>query len=386
LREAHTVSARRTLPTGIRKTTDGWQAYVWIADHAHPKGGYQASRRFAPDATISEMKAWRMKRKLKVIDGERRDTFADEARVYLARDKVQRMPTSKERHNHIRQWMVRFGDRDRHDIAPYEIQEALDAMRRTMSAGSVNKRRTALMDLWTVLDGRHQANPVKATRAYPEPEPEPRAPAMSAVLKILAAMPAKTDYGRKCRARVRVIAWTGWPHAILKQITEDMLDLKHARAYVPGRSKGKGSPARWLPLLPEAVRALKEFHKEDAYGPFSNSSLHKRFKTARDVLHLPHVRPYDFRHFFGTLIATVTCDERAVQDLMLLRTVEMARRYTRAATDPRTQAAVKDVAKELPGLLKAAERVGRIGRVSRVVESPSVPERDIKRQRTARIA
>lgn len=369
--------------TGIRKVPGGWQAYVWVKDATHKRGGYQASRRFPPETTVSEMKSWRMRRKLKVIDSERRDTFADDARAYLERDKVQRMPTVKERTLHTQEWVARFGHRIRAELAPHEIQAALDGLRSKMAAGSVNKRRTALMDLWTTLDGRHQANPVKATRAYPEPEPEPRAPAMSAVLKILGEMPAETEYARKCRARMRVIAWTGWPHAVLKQIDEACLDLKHKRAFVPGRQKGKGSPARWLPLLPQAVAALKEFHKEEAYGTFSNSSLHKKFKGARDRLKLPHVRPYDFRHFFGTLIATVTRDERAVQDLMLLRTVAMARRYTKAATDPRTQAAVNDVARQMPGLLKEA---GRIGRVSRVSVTLSEPERAGRTKKTRRIA
>jgi integrase len=357
---------------GIRKTATGWQAYVWVVDATRAKGGYQASRRFPPATTISEMKQWRMKRRLKVIDAERRETFADDAETYLQRDKVVKMPTTKERERHIREWVARFGDWERKDIQPHQIQAALDAMRATMAAGSVNKRRTALMDLWTTLDGRHQANPVKATKPYDEPRPTPRAPSMTDVLQIIERMPIETEYARKCQARIRVIAWTGWPHKILKQLEPEDIDWKAKRAYVHERTKGKGSPARWVPLLPQAVKALKVFDAADAFGHFSNSSLHKKFKGARDAMELPHVRPYDFRHFFGTLIATITRDERAVQELMLLRTPAMARRYTEAATNPRTQAAVQDVARRLPGLLKAA---GRIGRVSRVSSTLTEPER-----------
>lgn len=345
---------------GIRRVPKGWQAYVWVVDATHKNGGFQASARFPPETTISEMKAWRMKRKLNVLDVVPVETFADDAAAYLARDKVQRMPTRQERESHIQEWVTVFGRRDRKDIQPYEIQAALDRLRAKYEPATVNKRRTALMDLWTVLDGRHQANPVKATTAYAEPTPEARAPALSDVLRILHEMPSSTDYATKCRARIRVIAWTGWPHAVLKRIQPSDLHLHRSMAFVPARRKGQGAPARWLPLLPEAVAALRAFKKADAFGPFSNSSLHKRFKKVRDRLKLPHVRPYDFRHFFGTLIATITRDERAVQDLMLLETVEMARRYTKAATDPRTQAAVADVAKRLPGLMKAARRLGRV--------------------------
>lgn len=361
------VPARRgKLPTGIRRTATGWRAYVWVKDPTKPKGGYQAQRRYPPDTPLTTMREWRMKAKLGILeDEEPASGFADDAREYLSRDKVQKMPTCDERHRHIAEWIAVFRDRDRHAIQPQDIQKVLDRLRSQMSAGSVNKRRTALMDLWTILDGRHQANPVKATKEYAEPEPEPRAPELALVLKILKAMPTKTDYGRKCQARLAVIAWTGWPHTIVKQLEPtDLPHWKKGSAFVKRRKKGKGARARWLPLLPEAVKALRAFHKADAYGPFSNSTLHKRLTAVCVALKVGHVRPYDFRHFFGTLIATITRDERAVQELMLLSTVEQARRYTAAATDPRVQAAVAEVADRLPGLRKAAGRIGRVSRPS----------------------
>lgn len=372
---------------GIEQTATGWRAYIWIVDPSHPKGGYQTSRRFPANATVSEMKQWRNRRKYGEPDDEDAATFTEDALSYLQREKVKQMPSRKDRERQIRRWIAAFGTRTRASIGPSDIDRVLDQLRGRYAASSVNGHRTALMDLWTTLDGRHAANPVKASRKYAEPEPEPRAPALSAVLKIIKAMPTNSDYARKCRARIQVIAWTGWPHAVIRKVTEDALDLKHARAYVAGRRKGTGAAARWLPLLPEAVKALKEFHKEDAYGPFSNGSLHRKFKKARAAVHLSHVRPYDFRHFFGTLIATITRDERAVQDLMLLSTAKMVQRYTRAATDPRTQAAVRDVAKELPTLLRDARRIagragGRVGRVSLGQRSASVRKRPRQQRKT----
>lgn len=324
-----------------------------------------------------------MKAKYGLLDDDEQEPasgFADDARDYLSRDKVLKMPTCAERARHIGEWVAVFGNRERDHIQPHEIQRELDRMRALLSAGSVNKRRTALMDLWTILDGRHQANPVKATKEYEEPEPEPRAPELALVLKILKAMPTQTDYAKKCKARLQVIAWTGWPHTIVKQLeSSDLRYWKQGTAFVKRRKKGKGARARWLPLLPEAVKALREFHKVDAYGTFSNSSLHKRLTAVCKELKVGRVRPYDFRHFFGTLIATITRDERAVQELMLLSTVEQARRYTAAATDPRVQAAVEEVAVKLPSLRKAA---GRIGRISRVGAVSSGPERstELKKQ------
>ena len=87
----------RELPAGIRKIPEGFEAYVWVSDPSRPKRGYQASRRFPPDTSIAEMKQWRMKRKLKLAEVEPVTTFAEDAREYLSREKVKRMPTARQR-------------------------------------------------------------------------------------------------------------------------------------------------------------------------------------------------------------------------------------------------------------------------------------------------
>jgi integrase len=363
------------LPTGIRETATGWQTYVWVADPTHPKRGFQDHKNWPKNAAFSEMKAWRVKRKLNLPEtlDDVGTTFAEDARDYLQRDKVLKMPTCDERHRHIGEWVAIFVRRDRKTIQPHEIQKALDGMRSRMSAGSVNKRRTALMDLWTTLDGRHQANPVKAAPAYPEPHPEPRAPSLANVLDVIDAMQDRTDYGKKCKARLQVIAWTGLPHAMMKQLEET--DYPHwlkGTAFIKRRDKGKGAPPRWLPLLPEGIAALKAFHKADAYGHFSNSSFYRRVKDACKRAGVPRIRPYDMRHFFLTMVAVLTGDDRAVMQLGLISTPSIAKRYTEAATDPRTQAAVAQMAKKLPSLKRAVRKC----RISPPILNPSEPERD----------
>lgn len=361
----------KELPTGIRETPTGYQTYVWVKDPTRTRGGYQASKRWPKTASLAEMKQWRPKRKYAHPETVSPDatTFSEDVRDYTFRDKVQRMPTCDERCRHMDEWVAIFGHRARATIQPHEIQKALDRMRGHLSAGSVNKRRTALMDLWTTLDGKHQANPVKGTRAYEEPTPEPRAPAFLTVLQIIDAMPTKTDYGKKCKARLQVLAWTGWPHKIIKQLEpSDLEHWKRGEAFVKRRKKGKGARARWLPLLPEAVHALLEFHKADAYGYFSNSSLHTRVAATCDRLELPHLRPYDLRHFFLTLVAITTRDERAVMELGMISTLKTARRYTEAATDPRVNAALQQVAGHV------AARLAELAESRRVSLSPNVSE------------
>ena len=235
------------LPSGIRKTATGYQTYVWRKDPTKPKGGYQPSKRWPSTATMAEMKSWQKEQVLRgthpELFAEQDDaatTFAEDARDYLKRDKVLKMPTRFQREQHIEEWIVIFGRRERATIEPQQIKAELDKLRAKMSAGSVNKRRTALMDLWTTLDGRHQANPVKATDAYEEPTPEPRAPELANVLKLIRGMRTDTEYARLCQARVEVITWTGWPHAMIKQLEPaDAHYWKQGRAYVGRRKKGK---------------------------------------------------------------------------------------------------------------------------------------------------
>jgi integrase len=373
--------------TGIRKTPKGWQAYVWVPDPTHPKGGFQASRRFPPETATGVMKAWRVQRRKNRPEDQPLTTFAEDARDYLNREKVKQMPTTDERVRHIGEWIAVFGHRDRSTIEPHEIQKALDEMSGRMAPGSVNKRRTALMALWTTLDGRHKANPVKATHDYEEPAPEPRAPSLARVLKIINGMPTQTDFAQKCKARIQVIAWTGWPHKIVKQL--EPADYEHwqkGEAFVKRRMKGKGARARWLPLLPEAKKALKAFHRSDAYGHFSNSTLHKRVTATCTRLKEPPIRPYDLRHFFLTLVAVLTRDERAVMELGLISTPEIARRYTEAATDPRTQAALRQVAGKLPGLKSAALKALKKGLSPAKTDSATALPRKAKLQKTRRKA
>jgi integrase len=360
-------SSSRERLTGERRTkTGGYQTYVWRRDPTLPKGGRQVSRNWPTTSTTAERKGWRKEQQLRGTHPElfvepdtAATTFAEDARDYLRTEKVQRMPTVKERTKHIEEWIEVFDRRERASIDPIEIKQALDSLLPTHAASSLNHRRTALMDLWTVLDGRHKANPVKAVPTYHEPDPEPRAPALVDVLTLLDGISTETDYSRKCRARLKVITWTGWPHAVIKQLEpSDRADWQKGRAYVRGRRKGrKGAKPRWLPLLPQAQEALREFHRTRAYGHFSNSSLWRKVDQANRRLKLTHIRPYDLRHFFGTLIATLTQDERAIMELMLVTSPKVIRRYTEAATNPRVRAAVTAVAKRVPGLLAGVRKV-----------------------------
>jgi integrase len=269
-------------------------------------------------------------------------SFETDADTYLAA--VESMPSYTDREYHIRLWAETFRGRDRNTVTALEIRTQLERWRRSLSASSCNKRRTALMSFYTKLNGKSGYNPVRDVEAYPE-YPEMRSQHPYTILRILACMaPSKT------RARLRVILCTGWPHAQLKRLKPEHLDLTRGRAFVTPRRKGKGRAGTWLPLLPAAVDALREFIKWDCFGDeWSHTAMgtmfaraQKKLNAHRAKLGLPavSVRPYDIRHTFGTALARRITDERALQELMLHSRPEQTRRYTEAATHDRIERAL----------------------------------------------
>jgi integrase len=332
-----------TLPTGIVRTPYGFRAYVRVDGHLYP-------RRFPPTATVKEMVAWRETQRVLVRHGLAQPavaagvSFRAQVRTYLAGR--QSMPSYADRELHMLDWAKAFGDRDPASVTAPEIRIVIERLRTRLKPGSCNKRRSALMSFYTAINGRSGYNPVRDVPKYQE-ETEPRAQSFGTIYRLLALMPAS-----KTRARLRVLLWTGWPHAQIRKLEPSHLDLAHARAWVTARRKGKGKAGGWLPLLRGAVVALRAFVAADAFGPFSTSAMHISFRRALKKLNQRRarfghyalkIRPYDLRHSFGTMLAERQTDDRAIQEMMRHSTPQQTLRYTEAATSARVAAAVAKI-------------------------------------------
>jgi integrase len=338
----------RTLPSGKR------QAFVKI-------NGRFYSQTFDAGTNLRDLHNWREDKRVEIRTGAKvptidpsEPTFLEDVRRYLQLRRS--MPTYGTREQHLYAWADYFGRRPRSSITAQLIRQRLEQLLADGYApGSVNRERTALMSLWTVLDGKSARNPVRDVPKYREPSGEPRALSMMTAYRILACMrPSKT------RTRLRVLLWTGWPHKQIGQLRPEHLKLKEGRAYVTARKKGGGIRGAWLPLVPGAVRALTLFDAEDCYTPvpepgekpqpFSSSSMRHAFLLALGKLNAHRARlklrpivarPYDFRHSFGTWLALETDgQERVVQTMMMHATAEQSRRYTEAATTPLVDQAI----------------------------------------------
>jgi integrase len=335
----------------LRQTGSGWQKYCRVA-------GRFCQEHTPERPSVLDVRNWVRAQHMSDEPPKptsRGNVFQRDVATYL--DSVTDMPTYSDREFHMLWWAAIFKGRKRNTITPLEIKTALAKLRETHSPSSCNKRRTALMSFYTAMNGRSGYNPVRDVPKYQEDE-EPRDQRMWTAYRILALMrPSQT------RARLRVILWTGWPHAQLKRLKPAHLDLAHARAFVTPRRKGKGRKGVWLPLLPGAVIALRDFVKWDCFTPFdekrqclvpfSNSAMHSSFARAVAKFNAHRARfghppidahPYDLRHSFGTMFAERTEDERALQEAMMHSRAEQSRRYTQRATERRVATAFAQVA------------------------------------------
>lgn len=336
---------RRT--RGQRYDRYGVRAYVKV-------GGVQRERRFprgTPDSTIRE---WRDAERVR-LRAERpaagpRGTFASDAGRYLKA--VAAMPSWKDRQRDIGAWLPQFGARARHSIQPWEIRAQLDAwLLDGLAPSTVRHRRTALAQLWSVLDGRNAPNPVRSVPQPRDREPMPRGFSLELGRRILDAMP---DRGQAVRGetrsrvnlsklRLRVILETGIPHAQVATIQPDHFNASRRLLIVLARRKGRGTVPRLLPLTragADAVAALLEAH---APATWSRSSMRYAFRRACARVQaelekegievdLSGLRPYDLRHAWATEVSLRTNGNiRTVAAMLGHAQTKTAERYALAA-------------------------------------------------------
>ncbi len=245
-------------------------------------------------------------------------SFSADVETYLGR--VSAMPTYQQRAAHLALWAKELGrDRPRHSITAEDIDRVLQRWLETLTPATVRKRRTALQSFFVRLDGKKAKvpNPVKASDNPKEPKPEARSIDYLLIAAAIAAMPDQRDTKKGLPPRVslskiraRVLAYTGIPPGILKQVRPTDLQLTAGTLRVVPRHKGAGVEARTLPLISEGLDAFKAFHAAHAYGPFATESLNRSFKRgcAKAGIDPKAVHLYDLRHSFLTELYRVKQD------------------------------------------------------------------------------
>lgn len=329
------MATAKPVAVGVFRDVHGLRAYVKAR-------GQLYSKRFPPDA-LGAAKRWREEARarhiLKLPDTPRRagSTLADDAVAYLKA--VRGMPSYADRQRDIDAWVAAFGARARASLASVEIRQQLETWKveRKYAASTLNHRRTALAHLFRVLDGKAASNPVADVPKYQERE---HAALIFTPADIRRTLGQIQD--SKAKRVLTAAAWTGWPYKQISQLTPaDLSKLDQGVARVTPRRKGAGSAGRWLPLLPEAIAALKALRLPEDVSSIHRKNLHRAWRNACVKADLTPCRPYDLRHAFGTLIARKTKDARAVYELMLHSSPTQSLRYTKAAGIDRATAAIR---------------------------------------------
>lgn len=317
---------------GIKRDRYGFRAYVKV-------GGVQREKRYKHDAKPETMQRWREEQAsaLRVAQSHASPddpgTLSADVTRYLKL--VRAMPTFEQRADHLDQWIEKLGATTlRASITVEQIRAALhDWQRQGLAPATCNKRRTALMHLWSTLDGKDARNPVRAVPKFRVPDPLPRGRDYALIRKKLELMPPS-----KTRSRLLVMLWTGMrPVEVMRAQPED-IDWKHR--YIVVRT-AKGGRTRTVPLTAAAKKAWQEFDKLDAWGAFTLAPMNRMVKQA---CAMADVTVYDMRHSYGTALAKKRIRLDVIGALMGHSSLELTKRYTLAAVSPEAAEAVKRLA------------------------------------------
>lgn len=298
------------------------------------------SKRFPVTATKTEIKQWkeetRVAARKQPTVRPAKGTLAEDIARYLKL--VATMPTITDRTRDLEAWRRVLGMRPRAQLSRQDYQLQLQEWRlrggtngKPLAASTVNHRRTAMMHLYTVLDEKGAACPLREIPPFAEPPAEPRDIGIANVREIYEAMPPS-----KTRARIMVLAWTGIRGCSeLGRMKPEHVDLVHRTCWVP---TGKGGKPRQLTLNDEGVAAWEEFIYMKAWGPYSPDSLRRSFLRAVKKVNAAHrkqgrpelpddIRPYDMRHTIATALRRGGADLADVQAHLGHSSPDMTQRY-----------------------------------------------------------
>lgn len=372
-------------PPGIAPYRDQWRVYVRV------RGVYR-SKLLPEDATPEELRDAReelrvdLRRELKqepaapiAPDKPEAEPFSAAAARYLPA--VRSMTTYDERERDIGLWVAEFGDRPIGRIGQVDVRTVLErwflygprmvqvrsqdprvhgrrrattwtAVPGPLSASTVNHRKRALANLFTVLFGRGAANPARQVADYSEPDAPPRAIPRPLIDLILAAIPDRGSSKKAGEARptfsfakafLGALAWTTLTPAQLNALQAADVDRKTRTVMVTRRRKGKGVSAHRRPLTARGLEALKAvFIAKAAGGRYTKSSIRRVWRTAcaavqkalgkkapKDV-DLMQLRPYDLRHTMAAETLAATGDLDATRALMGHADIRTTEGYAKA--------------------------------------------------------
>lgn len=246
-------------------------------------------------------------------------------------------------------WKMLYGDRKLKEITSILISRTLSTWRADgYAASTINHRRQELSNVFTTLNGKSGANPVRDTKRVPEVYDEPRGFPQVLVRLILKKIPDGPH-----KRRLRVLATTGLPPAQIVRLQRHDFNAKARTLFVRPRRKGAGVKGTTLPLTARAVTALRDYFALNLTG-WSQVRTREAFRAGVDAAKAtwaacrpdepwpapPDLVVYDLRHAFLTYAYKETGDLAAVAELGLHADLKTTQRYAEAAVTDTARKAV----------------------------------------------
>jgi integrase len=311
---------RRQKGTGsVRPKGRGWESLITV-------NGAAVRKQWDQEPTNAQLLAWCVAERAAQRPAAEAGSFEADVAAYLGLIAAQ--PSHGQVAAHLEQWLRELGrDRHRRTITSQDVDRVIQRWLVTptrpapgqrgrpsgpkgLAAETIRRRCNSLRMLFVKLDGREATNPVRGATKPRVPPPQRRGLDSAVIAQILAAMPV-TRMERVggivqpslAPIRAAVLAYTGLPPNLVRQIKATDLDFVGRTIRVPERHKGGGVESRILPMVPQAFEALRAFHAANAYGgkPGTYKVVAAAFKRAAARLGIDPrtLRLYDLRHSFG---------------------------------------------------------------------------------------
>lgn len=294
---------KRKLPTGVTQRGDKLRAFVRV--HAGPGGLKTAT--FELTTTDEKLIAWR-ERQVGLFRGAATGSFAADIDTYLEKPEVAAQKYIGQIKRMLALWLVELGgDRPRESITRDELETVIQKWLKRYAEPTVYHRRSALLGLYTVLDGDGAANPVKATTCPKSWIPADHSIPFATLTAIVDAMPA-WRYPKKgirqpsvAKLGAAVIVAVGLRPVDLERVRRPDVDWTAETFRWPASEKGQGVAAHRTELSAEGLAAFRAFDAADAYRRFNGEAASHSFKRAArkvcgadTLIHL-----YGLRHSVG---------------------------------------------------------------------------------------
>ncbi len=310
----------RKIP-GLQRRDDKWRVAVRVNGRLKVSPWGRQSE--------AELRAWRTKQ---IGTRARRrggaaGSFRADVATYLAKPEIDAQKYVHQVRGYLELWIDALGgERTRASIERHEIEAVIQGWLKRFREPTVYHRRSALLQLFTVLDGEDAANPVKATTCPQAWVPRDQSVPFATLRAIVDAMPdvryVKKGITRPSAAKLAcgvIIAVGIRAVDLLKVRPRDFrVAVDGRREFLwPASEKGEGVQAKWTPLSTEGEAGFDAYVAAGMprFIPEAISHSFKRAARKIDGADTP-IHLYSMRHSIGADVYRAKGDTETVGRLL----------------------------------------------------------------------